>query len=95
MMEASHVQPRAYEEIIEFLAAGSSPEDILQFRPSAKALRRVRSLLEKNRNGTLSSEEEAELAQYEHIEHLMRLVKARARQFVKSQFQKPSGEVIS
>ena len=94
-MAVSHIQPRAYEDVIEFLAAGSSPEDILQFRPSAKALRRVRSLLEKNGNGTLSPEEEAELAQYEHIEHLMRLVKARARQFVKSQSQKPSGEVTS
>ena len=87
-MAVSHIQPRAYEEVIEFLATGSSPEDILQFRPSAKARRRVRSLLEKNRLGTLSTEEEAELAQYEHIEHLMRLVKARARQFVKSQSRK-------
>ena len=83
-MVVSHVRTYAYEEIIELLAAGSSPEDILKFRPSAKAQQRVRSLLEKNRTGTLSSEEEAELAQYEHIEHLMRLVKARARHFVKS-----------
>jgi len=43
---------------------------------------RVRELLAKNQTGTLTAEEEAELDQYGYIEHLMRLVKARARHHV-------------
>ncbi len=39
-------------------------------------------MLEKNREGNLKPDEVAELEQYSHIEHLMRLVKARARTHV-------------
>ena len=77
---ASERQPWAYEEIVDLFASGTSPEQILAFRPSPKAQERVRELLIKNSAGKLTSEEEIELDQYEHIEHFMRLVKARARQ---------------
>ena len=71
---------RAYGEIVDLLAAGPSPRQLLQFRPSPQAQARVSVLLDKNRAGTLTPEESAELDQYAHVEHLMRLVKARARQ---------------
>ncbi len=70
---------RAYGEIVDLLAAGPSPQQLAQFRPSPQAQARVRVLLDKNRSGTVTPEESAELDQYAHIEHLMRLVKARAR----------------
>ncbi|MCI0487372.1 MAG: hypothetical protein L0229_12325 [Blastocatellia bacterium] len=72
-------RPRAYEEIVELLAAGPSPEEIINFRPSAAMQERVRELLAKNQAGNLTAEEEAELDEYGHIEHLMRMVKARAQ----------------
>jgi len=71
---------RAYGEIVDLLATGPSPRQLVQFRPSPQAQARVRVLLDKNRAGTLTPEEDAELDQYAHVEHLMRLVKARARQ---------------
>ena len=71
---------RAYGEIVDLLAAGPSTRQLVQFRPSPQAQDRVSVLLDKNRAGTLTPEEGAELDQYAHVEHLMRLVKARARQ---------------
>lgn len=81
ILALDEVQHRAYEEIIELFAAGAPPEKILKFRPSAKAQDRVRELLAKNGDGTLTPEEHSELNQYGHIEHMMRLVKARARSY--------------
>ncbi len=70
---------RAYEEIIDFIAAGSRPSDIAAFEPSDDARNRVQSLLEREKAQKLSSDEAAELTHYLQLEHLMRLVKARAR----------------
>ncbi len=75
-------QSKAYDEIIELFANGSSPEKIVSFRPSKESQARVTELLRKNRTGKLSPEEEAELDEFGLLEHLMRLVKARARQKV-------------
>lgn len=70
----------AYDEIIDFIAAGTSPEKVIAFRPSEKMQTRVSSLLFKEKNGTLSSDEKAELDNCMVIEHLMRMAKARAFQ---------------
>lgn len=75
-------QSKAYDEIIELFANGSSPEKIVSFRPSKESQARVTELLQKNRTDKLIPEEEAELDEFGLLEHLMRLVKARARQKV-------------
>ena len=75
-------QSKAYDEIIELFANGSSPEKIVSFRPSKESQTRVKELLQKNRTDKLTPEEEAELDEFGLLEHLMRLVKARARQKV-------------
>ena len=75
-------QSKAYDEIIELFANGSSPEKIVSFRPSKESQARVTELLQKNRTDKLTPEEEAELDEFGLLEHLMRLVKARARQKV-------------
>lgn len=82
-MEIEINQKKAYDEIIELFANGSSPEKIISFKPSRESQERVKILLEKNRAGNLTPEEEAELDEFGLIEHLMRLVKARARQKAK------------
>ena len=71
---------KAYDEIIELFANGTSPQQIVSFKPSLESKKRVQELLQKNKSGSLTSEEEAELDDFGQIEHLMRLVKARARQ---------------
>lgn len=73
---------RAYEEIIDFFAAGTTPRNIVEFRPSDEAQERVDHLLAKSSEGGLSSTERSELDHYLQLEHLMRLAKARARRFL-------------
>ena len=70
----------AYEEFVEFLAGGTTPQGVIDFRPSDKTKMRVADLIHRQKTMSLSAEETAELNQYLHIEHLMRLAKARARQ---------------
>jgi hypothetical protein len=70
---------RAYDEIIDFIAAGSSPQDVTAFRPSAEARQRVADLIDREKSGALTPDETAELNHYLQLEHLMRLAKARAR----------------
>jgi hypothetical protein len=71
---------KVYEEIVDFIAAGTTPDGVASFRPSPAALEHVEELLERQRSNTLSAEEAAELSHYLEIEHIMRLAKARARQ---------------
>jgi hypothetical protein len=65
-------------EILELLATLPSPEEILALRPSDSLQARVQALLEKNREAGLTPAEEQEWQQYEYLEHLVRMAKARA-----------------
>ena len=65
------------EEIVEFLASGPTTEAILAFRPSDQVVDYVDELLTKNREATLTTEEEEELDQAEWLDYLMTLIKAR------------------
>lgn len=80
LREIESAQYELHDEVIEFLASGPSPEAIVSFRPSEEAQARVAELLERNRKGALPPAEESELDQYEDLDYLMTLVKARARQ---------------
>ena len=55
---------RAYEEIIDFIAAGTSPRDVAAFQPSAAAKARVADLIHREKTTGLSPEETAELDHY-------------------------------
>ena len=69
---------RAYDEIIDFIAAGTSPDRVAAFRPSEEASNRGFELIRLEKEGRLGAEEASELAHYMQLEHLMRLAKARA-----------------
>lgn len=73
---------RAYEEIIEFIAAGTSPQNVVAFRPSERAKERVADLIHREKTDSLSPDEKSELDHYLQLEHLMRLAKARARRHI-------------
>jgi len=73
---------KAYEEIIEFIAAGTTPDKVVAFRPSPATKERVQELIEQEKIAGLSLEEKSELDHYLQLEHLMRLAKARAHQHV-------------
>ena len=69
----------ACDEIIDFIVAGKSPEQIDAFRPSEQAQARISNLLDLAKTDALSSEERAELEDFLQLEHLMIMAKARAR----------------
>ena len=69
----------AYEEIIDFIASGTTPTSVVAFRPSVQAKERVADLIYREKNEGLTAEETSELDHYMQLEHLMRLAKARAR----------------
>jgi hypothetical protein len=71
---------RAYEEFVDFIAGGTTPQGVIDFRPSEVAKARVAELIHRQKTSGLSPDETAELSQYLQMEHLMRLAKARARQ---------------
>jgi len=73
---------KVYEEVIDFIAAGTTPQSVIDFRPSDAAQERLEDLLSREKEGLLSAEEKFELDHYLQLEHLMRLAKARARDFL-------------
>lgn len=70
---------RAYEEIVDFIATGTTPSRVIAFQPSEEVKARVADLLSREKTTGLSPDESSELNQYLQLEHLMRLAKARAR----------------
>ena len=73
---------RAYEEIIDFIAAGTSPRAVVAFHPSEAARARVADLIHREKTTGLSPDETAELNHYLQLEHVMRLARARARAYL-------------
>ncbi|HEV2969441.1 MAG TPA: hypothetical protein VGY55_05570 [Pirellulales bacterium] len=70
----------AYDEFVDFLAAGTTPQSVVDFHPSDATKEKVTDLIRRQKMASLSAEEESELKHYLEVEHLMRLAKARARQ---------------
>ena len=75
-------EAKAYDEVIDFIAGGNTPEAVAAFKPSKAARARVAELLAREKGEGLNAEEKSELDHYAQLEHLMRLAKARARQFL-------------
>lgn len=73
-----------YLELVDFVAAGTTPEDVANFRPSAEAQSRVTDLMEKERDGQLTPKETAELGHFVELEHILRVAKAKARLIIAS-----------
>ncbi|MGI4873546.1 MAG: hypothetical protein ACRYFX_20510 [Janthinobacterium lividum] len=73
------VTNRAYDEIIDWLAGGFTPDALVACRPSDAVRERVADLIRQDKNAGLTSVEATELAHYLQIKHLLRLAKARAR----------------
>lgn len=72
--------PAVYEDLLDLLAQSVDPDRVLAFRLSPEKQARLDDLLERNRRGTLTEEQSAELDDFERFEHLVRLLKARVLQ---------------
>ena len=71
--------PPVYDDLLELLANSANANDVLNFQLSEKKQRRLDDLLNRNRHGSLTAAESAELDDYERFEHIVRLLKARVR----------------
>jgi hypothetical protein len=71
---------KAYEEVIEFIAGGTSTGEVADFQASAEVRQRVADLIAREKSEGISADEKSELDHYLQLEHLMRMAKARARQ---------------
>ncbi|MBI3850894.1 MAG: hypothetical protein HY298_11560 [Verrucomicrobia bacterium] len=71
-------------EVVSFLAREPRPDEILAFQPSERFVEHTRELLDKNRDGTLTPDEEAEMDEIEALDNFMAVLKARARRLVKT-----------
>ena len=69
----------AYQEAIEFLAQGMTPQELIAFRPSADASARFEWLIGKEKSEGLLVEEREELERAMEVERVLSLAKARAR----------------
>jgi len=75
----------AYEEIINFLAAGITSQSLIEFQASETVKERVTDLIYREKNEGISLDEKSELDHYLILEHLLRLAKARAYDFIKEE----------
>lgn len=67
------------DEITDFLATSPTPIAIVAFHPSDALSQKAHELLEKNRQNQLTTDERSELEAFIQLEHLMSLLKAKAR----------------
>ncbi len=67
---------KAYDEIINFIATGTTPASVVSFKASDETRDRVAELIHREKTSGLTPEEKAELDSYEDLEHIMILAKA-------------------
>lgn len=68
-----------FSEMLDFLAGGPTPQEIIDFKVSPVAQSRLEELLEKNRESQLSPVETSELDTFQQVNHILILLKARAQ----------------
>ncbi len=66
-MLAEAIPPVWLNEMLDFLAGGPTPEQIIAFKLSPATQARLEELLDKNREAELTNEETAELDVYKQI----------------------------
>ncbi len=74
----SPLPTQVYSYILFFLANGPTKEQLMQFSPTSEMRMRMQELLEKSQTDSLTELEQKELEEYERIEHLIVMLKAKA-----------------
>ena len=65
--------------VTDFLSSAPSLQEIAAYRLPDELQERAHRLLDANRSGTLSHEDSVEMDQFRQIDHLLTLIKAKAR----------------
>lgn len=84
-MTTSVKTTKVYDEIIDFIAAGTTPQSIIDFKLSVTAQERLEDLVYRQKAGELIPEEKRELDHFLTLEHIMTLIKARAYMYIKAE----------
>ena len=84
MKKSISISP-VYEEIINFLARGTTPQSLIKFQVSETVKERIADLILRKKNDSLSENEKSELDHYLLIENLLRLAKTRAYDFIEQE----------
>ena len=69
---------KVYDEIIEFIATGTTPQSVIDFKISAEAKESLDDLVYAHHTGELTSDQQKELDYFLMLEHVMILAKAKA-----------------
>lgn len=72
--------PPIYDDLLDLLVESVDADRLLTFRLRPDRQARLDDLLERNRDGSLTAAERDELGEFERLEHLGRMLKARLRQ---------------
>jgi hypothetical protein len=70
-----------YLTLVDFILTHATPEAVLQFRASEEVHDYFYMLLDKEKNGTATQEEKQLIDDFMSVEHIMRLAKAKAKQY--------------
>ncbi|MBR8835492.1 MAG: hypothetical protein DSM106950_16090 [Stigonema ocellatum SAG 48.90 = DSM 106950] len=82
-MTTSVKTTKVYDEIVDFIASGTTPESVINFKLSDIAQERLDDLVYQHTMGNLTPEEKKELDTFLTLEHIMTLAKARAYTYIK------------
>ena len=72
-------QPKLYDDLLDLLAQAADVDRLLAFQLPADKQSRLEELLQKSKDSLLTAEEGGELDEYERLEHIGRMLKARLR----------------
>ena len=81
-MTTSVKKSKIYDEIIDFIAAGTTPQSLINFQLSEAAKEDLADIIYRSKSEGLTPEEKSELEKYLVVEHIIRLAKARAYKYI-------------
>jgi hypothetical protein len=81
-MNISTETHKIYDEIIDLIAQGTTPESVIGFRLSTTTQQHLEDLIDKSKSNEITAEEKRELESYIVLEHIMTLAKAKAYQYL-------------
>jgi hypothetical protein len=73
---------KVYDEIIDFIAAGTTPQSVANFQLSDAGKERLEYLVYQHQTEGLTGDEKKELEHFLTLEHIIRLAKAKAHQYI-------------
>lgn len=76
----TNAPPKTIKDVVtDFLGSAPSLDEIADYRLPEALQARAHALLDKNRAGALSDDERAEMEEFRQMDHLLTLVKAKAK----------------